>query len=227
MTDRNHPAYRGPWQTIRKQILTRDNHTCQIRGPRCTTTATHVDHIIPVTQGGPWYDPDNLRAACANCNYGRIDRKRTEAWRTANTKITLIIGPPGTNKHTAYTPRPGDLIIDYDNIAAAIGIEAHPDLHGPALKARGAILGELKAGRVKSGRAFIISSNPKAESMFPYHTLKIVDPGLEQALANARAAGAGGAGDGVASGRLDRLVGEWYRVRHGGTTDGHINSRKW
>ena len=217
-----HPAYRGPWATVRKQILARDAHTCQIQGPRCTTHANTVDHIIPVNQGGPWWDPDNLRATCRNCNLDRIDRKKTEAWRNSNTHITLIIGPPGTNKHQAITAQPGDLIIDYDSINAALGIEAHPDLHGPAIKARGAILGELKAGRVKSKRAFIISSNPKAEGMFPYHTIKIVDPGIEQAYRNIQ----GGSGQGE-EGRQARLVREWYRVRQGATGQAQTNSRNW
>jgi hypothetical protein len=219
-----HPAYRGPWQTIRKQILTRDNHTCQIRGRRCTTTATHVDHIIPITAGGPWWDPDNLRASCPNCNIDRVDRTKQETWRTSNTRITLIIGPPGINKTTAITAQPGDLIIDYDTINAALGIEAHPDLHGPALKARGAILGELKAGRVKSKQAFIISSNPKAEGMFPHHTIKLVDPGIDQAL---RIIGTAGDIKGQELGKAERLVREWYRVREGGTRQVSTNSRKW
>ena len=221
-----HPAYRGPWATVRKQILARDAHTCQIRGPRCTTQANTVDHIIPVNSGGAWWDPDNLRATCRNCNLDRIDRKKTEAWRNANTRITLIIGPPGTNKQTAITAQPGDLIIDYDSINAALGIEAHPDLHGPALKARGAILGELKAGRVKSKQAFIISSNPQAEGMFPYHTVKIVDPGIDQALRNIHS-GADGGTSGLPEGRQARLVREWYRVRQGGTRQASTNSRNW
>lgn len=223
MSKPTHPAYRGPWPRIRKQILERDNHTCQIKNKRCTGTATHVDHIIPITQGGPWWDPDNLRAACSTCNYSRIDRTKQEAWRTANTHITLIIGPPGTNKRQAFTPQPSDLIIDYDEIAAAIGITSHPDLHGPALAARGAILREVKAGRVKSKRCYIISSNPKAESIFPYHSLKVVDPGEEAAIKQLDiSVPAGGHQKGTV-----HLVTEWYRVRQGGGAGGQTNSKKW
>jgi hypothetical protein len=126
---------------------------------------------------------------------------------------------------TAITAQPGDLIIDYDTINAALGIEAHPDLHGPALKARGAILGELKAGRVKSKQAFIISSNPKAEGIFPYHTMKLVDPGIDEAL---RIIGTGDKTAGSPDrGKGERLVREWYRVRQGGSGKAHINSRNW
>jgi 5-methylcytosine-specific restriction protein A len=36
------------WQQQRAKILQRDNHLCQIRGPRCTHTATEVNHLLPV-----------------------------------------------------------------------------------------------------------------------------------------------------------------------------------
>jgi 5-methylcytosine-specific restriction endonuclease McrA len=67
--------YGGPWPKVRHAILERDTHTCQIQGPKCTTEATDVDHIIPWQEGGAWYDPDNLRAACAKCNRSRGPRR--------------------------------------------------------------------------------------------------------------------------------------------------------
>ena len=66
----DHP-YGGPWPRIRRMILERDRHACKINGPRCKGAATTVDHIISWQSGGAWYDPDNLRAACTTCNYGR------------------------------------------------------------------------------------------------------------------------------------------------------------
>jgi len=70
------------WRRIRKLILDRDEHRCQIQGPHCTKRATHVDHIIPRGIGGPPLDPANLRAACAKCNLelshlGRLDMTPT------------------------------------------------------------------------------------------------------------------------------------------------------
>ncbi|MGY6501633.1 MAG: HNH endonuclease [Acidimicrobiales bacterium] len=47
---------------------------CEIRGPGCTTAATHLDHIIPVSQGGAWFDPSNVRPACRTCNLRRGNR---------------------------------------------------------------------------------------------------------------------------------------------------------
>jgi len=71
------PVYSGRWRTVRARILERDGHTCQIGLLGCTTTATCVDHITPVSWGGGWWDPSNLRAACQNCNQalGALARK--------------------------------------------------------------------------------------------------------------------------------------------------------
>ena len=75
------PQYSGPWKKIRLEILKRDDHRCQIRGPGCTGQAEEVDHILPVSMGGEWYDHDNLRAACARCNNARNIKKTTTASR--------------------------------------------------------------------------------------------------------------------------------------------------
>ena len=240
MTNKRHPVYNAPWPTVRLAILNRDNHTCQIRSPRCTTNATQVDHIIPVLKGGAWYDPANLRASCAHCNNQRIDRQQDTRWQTAPTKITLIIGPPAAGKTTYVNThaQPGDLIIDYDNIADALGgsLQTGPQhlragikrgdgithqaghLHEATMAARNAILKTLKQGKVQVPHAWIISSNPKAETMFPFHKVVTVDPGKEETLRRAAQAGR--------PAHWSRLVEDWYRVRSG-ADNGSINSRKW
>lgn len=60
------------WRRTRAYVLHRDNHTCQIRGPRCTTQATEVDHIKPVSLGGTDF-AINCQATCHTCH----------AWKTA------------------------------------------------------------------------------------------------------------------------------------------------
>lgn len=67
------PRQRNPldtrtWRKLSHAILNRDHHTCQIQGPHCTRIATTTDHINPRIDGGPVWDPDNLRAACRPCN---------------------------------------------------------------------------------------------------------------------------------------------------------------
>ena len=62
------------WQTVRLEILDRDCFTCQY----CGGVATHVDHVIPVCQGGT-SDPDNLVAACQRCNLKKSGKTPQEA----------------------------------------------------------------------------------------------------------------------------------------------------
>lgn len=61
-------VYDGPWKQVRKLVLARDRYLCQLKRPGCTHAASQVDHIIEPDQGGSWYDPRNLQAACRACN---------------------------------------------------------------------------------------------------------------------------------------------------------------
>jgi 5-methylcytosine-specific restriction protein A len=81
-TPKKKPQYGGRWKTVRLEVLARDKHKCQIAGSKCTTIADQVDHIIPVAYGGAWWDLDNLRASCRNCNLGRIAKRKTQASRS-------------------------------------------------------------------------------------------------------------------------------------------------
>lgn len=61
-------------ESLRYDILKRDNFKCQI----CGTTASdgaklHIDHIIPVSKGGKT-TPSNLRTLCDRCNLGKSDK---------------------------------------------------------------------------------------------------------------------------------------------------------
>lgn len=67
----DHPYGSPAWRAVRPVVLQRDGHRCQLQLPGCTGRATHVDHIIPWSEGGAWFDPTNLRAACEHCNTRR------------------------------------------------------------------------------------------------------------------------------------------------------------
>jgi len=63
------PEYSGrEWQRVRKIVLARDRHECQIRGPHCRIVADAVDHVIEMSRGGARLDLSNLQAACVSCN---------------------------------------------------------------------------------------------------------------------------------------------------------------
>lgn len=55
---------------LRFEILERDHFTCQYCGAQPADGALHVDHIIPVADGGPT-TPENLITSCEPCNTGK------------------------------------------------------------------------------------------------------------------------------------------------------------
>lgn len=72
------------WRTARSQALARAAGVCEIRTASvCTTVATEVDHIVPLSQGGHPLDQANLRAACRACNLNR------------NAKSPFVVNPWG------------------------------------------------------------------------------------------------------------------------------------
>lgn len=54
----------------RYEVLRRDNHTCRYCGATAPDAKLTVDHVTPVALGGT-DDPNNLVAACRDCNYGK------------------------------------------------------------------------------------------------------------------------------------------------------------
>jgi hypothetical protein len=129
------------------------------------------------------------------------------------------MGPPGIDKQQHITTQHGDLIIDYDNLADALNLDASSQYKGIILAARKAVLRELRCGRVNTARAFIVSSNPKAADYFPYHTLKIVDPGYDTTMAT------------IAQQRnhqqLRQAAIDWYRTYSADTPPTTATSREW
>lgn len=214
-------TYDYQWQQVRKQILA-ERCVCEIRGPKCTGIATEVDHIVPVDAGGARLDPVNLRPACKNCNSGRASSEKAKnGWRRSSTRIVLVAGPPGAGKSTLVRERATerDVVVDYDEIANAFG-PALPHgtshRHDVTSAARNAVLTKLRRGEIKAETAWVISTNPNAESMFPYHEVIVVDPGKETVLRQAAAAGR--------PSYFVRLIQDWYRAREG---MGSGASREW
>lgn len=57
---------------LRFEILKRDGFRCKYCGASSMDVLLHVDHVVPVAEGGA-DDPVNLVAACASCNLGKSD----------------------------------------------------------------------------------------------------------------------------------------------------------
>ena len=59
--------------SLRFQVLKRDNYTCQICGKQAKDgVQLEVDHIIPIAKGGKTVI-DNLQTLCKQCNRGKRD----------------------------------------------------------------------------------------------------------------------------------------------------------
>lgn len=68
-------------QRLRFEVFKRDGFQCRYCGATATATPLHVDHVVPVANGGPT-EPANLVTACAACNQGKscvpLDEPRIE-----------------------------------------------------------------------------------------------------------------------------------------------------
>lgn len=65
---------RGLSNTLRLNVLERDNYRCQFCGATVEDgVKLHIDHIIPVSKGGT-DDMDNLQVLCHKCNLAKRDR---------------------------------------------------------------------------------------------------------------------------------------------------------
>lgn len=101
------------------------------------TPARTVDHITPKAKGGT-DDDANLQAICDECHKAKTaaEGREGKTWhskraafgipdgmRPSAIPVILIAGPPGSGKttHAHAIARPGDMIIDLDDIAESIG----------------------------------------------------------------------------------------------------------
>jgi 5-methylcytosine-specific restriction protein A len=85
--------YRPPnWTSLRRLVLTRDNHTCQL----CGDSGNEVDHMIPAHLGGS-HDPDNLTTLCRACH----DKK-------TRTEINNALSRRKRLQRLPKRPHPGD-----------------------------------------------------------------------------------------------------------------------
>jgi hypothetical protein len=91
MSDRRYST--AAWQRVRRAVLRRDGHVCQVRGPRCLGHATTVHHLIPSSQAPHlFWSEQNLVAACSRCNYGGGRRVAAANTRETIARLHEIIG---------------------------------------------------------------------------------------------------------------------------------------
>ena len=61
------------WRKLTREIQARDHWQCQY----CGRPSWCADHVLRPDQGGSFWDPSNLVAACRSCNTGR---RYGDAW---------------------------------------------------------------------------------------------------------------------------------------------------
>lgn len=64
----------GIGKRLRFEVLKRDGFRCRYCGATPDQQVLHIDHIIPVVEGGT-NDPINLVAACQPCNSGKAHKR--------------------------------------------------------------------------------------------------------------------------------------------------------
>lgn len=134
-------GYDHNWQRARALLLARE--------PLCRlclfahgelTVASQADHIVPIAAGGERLACDNMQPLCIDHHR----RKSAAEWTADRTRehaharcwIHLVCGPPRTGKSTLIASRrkPGDLLIDYDEIMRAVtGLALHEVPHPEAV----------------------------------------------------------------------------------------------
>jgi len=62
----------------RRNLLLRDDNTCQYCGMTATPSELTVDHVVPVSRGGAPDSWENVVLACKRCNWRKADRLPAE-----------------------------------------------------------------------------------------------------------------------------------------------------
>ena len=76
--ERPKPGKRTSWPPgLRNDLLKRQRGYCVYCRRRLRRIQSHIDHILPVNQGGS-NEPDNLQLLCAGCNVRKSDRTDAE-----------------------------------------------------------------------------------------------------------------------------------------------------
>ena len=186
------PPLKSPDGPLRLAIYARTGNQCALKLKGCTLTPTQLDHITHPNQGGQWFDPHNLRGVCGHCNN---KRPKPNHRKSDMGHITIVTGPSGAGKTTYVRTRkqPGDTVIDFDELARALGSTATtrdptgrynhpPHIRWVAYAAWTAALN--KATTQRKHRAWLIHAQPRAATLTTYRqrgaTIITINPDTHQ-----------------------------------------------
>lgn len=140
---------------LRKRRLLKEPLCRSCRRQGKTTPADVIDHIVPLHRGGEDVD-ENCQALCNECHndktlseYETFGVNNHPQWlKQSAVPLTIVCGPPGSGKTTYARTRmsKGDIIVDLDDILAALGSsqwDGSKENLNAALGIRNAMLGKL------------------------------------------------------------------------------------
>lgn len=134
-----------------------------------TVKGRDIDHIVPMSAGGPELDMSNLQTLCHKCHSSKTGKEMGNRFQTTtcNTEIILVVGPPASGKshyvrqHMTY----GDCVVDIDELVRALSLNQLRDnaenIIGVALEIRSAI---ITAAIGKVARVWVIATGSTQDS---------------------------------------------------------------
>jgi hypothetical protein len=73
---------------LRFQIFARDGFTCRYCGRQSDIVPLHIDHVMPVSQGGG-NEPENLVTSCVDCNLGKAAKTISQSAPTETDRLRM------------------------------------------------------------------------------------------------------------------------------------------
>lgn len=201
-------VYRDPrWFALREQVLVEE----PLCACGCTGASTVVDHVRD--HGGDpalAFDRDNCQGMTKPCHDAKTAGEHRALTGTPR-PVTVVAGPPCAGKTTYVQAQaaPGDLVVDYDALAAALGSpdsHAHPEaLKAFAAEARAAVLARLRRPS-EIGRAWVTTTSHTPEALLAGADVVLLQASPAQCHARARAA--------ARPAHWHTLIDEWFVVAH-------------
>lgn len=117
----------GVSKRLRYEVFRRDGHACKYCGARAPQVPLTIDHIVPRTLGGT-DAPENLAAACFDCNAGKSSTRPDDA---------LVLEVEGVERDWQSSARPyRDAVTllfgalpDFDKAATRASLAARFEAH--------------------------------------------------------------------------------------------------